>query len=208
MRKVNVLLLALSLLVCGAVTAGAAERGAKPKAEGFFGQVKSVDLAGKSFVVERKVRRESKEVTVKFDDKTKFLLNGEASTADAALVVGQEVRGRIVDEMAVVVEAGKAPQWFGGAVKSVDLAAKSFVVTRTWKNKKTGQEVSKDLTVKFDDKTKFVLDGQASTADAVLVAGKEVRGQMVADVAKAVESGAKAKAEAKHKARPHKKGGR
>ena len=69
------------------------------------------------------------------------------------------------------------PDSSSGTIKSVDMKAKSFVVTVQ----------GKDVSFKFDDKTTYRLDGNASTRDRVLVAGKKATvtysGSMASEVA-------------------------
>jgi len=76
-----------------------------------------------------------------------------------------------------------------GEVKSVDLTAKSFVLVVSHKNKETKEVTTEDLTIKYNDSTKFVLDGNDSTADKVLVVGKKVTARVAEDVAVGVMSG-------------------
>jgi hypothetical protein len=48
-----------------------------------------------------------------------------------------------------------------GAIKSIDAAAKSFVIN-------SGAEGAKDITVRTDEKTIYMLDGKVSTRDEVV----------------------------------------
>ena len=65
-----------------------------------------------------------------------------------------------------------------GTVKSVDTAAKSFVLT----------VAGKDMTIKYDDKTTYTLDGKPSTRDKALVAGNKAKVTHTGNLATTVDA--------------------
>src|SRR5262245_53039793 len=69
-----------------------------------------------------------------------------------------------------------------GTIKSVDTAAKSFVLTVG-----TGKD-AKDVTVTVNDKTTYTLDGAASTMDKALAAGRKATVKHTAGLAASVDA--------------------
>jgi hypothetical protein len=69
-----------------------------------------------------------------------------------------------------------------GSIKSVDLAANSFVISTGIGNDK------KDVTVKINSSTKYTLDGKESTKDKALVAGNTAKVKHTDGVAASVEA--------------------
>jgi hypothetical protein len=80
------LLLSCSLGVLGVPTAPACDQGlvAIVAAETVSGVIMSTDFPNNSFVISS----EGKSVTVRINDKTEYLLDGQKSTRDATLKVG------------------------------------------------------------------------------------------------------------------------
>jgi hypothetical protein len=69
-----------------------------------------------------------------------------------------------------------------GSIKSVDLAANSFVISTGVGNDK------KDITVKINSTTKFTLDGTETTKEKALVAGNTAKVKHTDGVAAAVDA--------------------
>lgn len=82
------------------------------------------------------------------------------------------------------VTQGDLQETATGKVKSIDSAAKSFVIN-------SGAEGAKDVTVRTDDKTVFMLDGKISTMSEVVKSGATVTVTHKAGLASKVEGHSK-----------------
>ena len=69
------------------------------------GVIKSVDATGSSFVISTGVGNDKKDVTIKFNNDTKYTLDGKDSTKDAALVVGHRAKVTHTNSVASRVDA-------------------------------------------------------------------------------------------------------
>jgi hypothetical protein len=89
---------------------------AMPQASAMFaeartaeGTIKSVDIAGNSFVLSTGIGNDKKDVTVKVTADTKYTLDGKNATRDTALVVGNHAKVTHTDNTASKVDA-KSPK--------------------------------------------------------------------------------------------------
>jgi hypothetical protein len=154
MRFRSVLFVAsAAVLLIASAQASYAQRGG---GRATTGMVKSVDSAGKSFVVTTgRAGGQQRDVTIKTDDQTHYMRGADnGAFADVkegkyAIVLGQGTpdTGVTAREVFVLEKQGGSAT---GAVKSVDAAGKSFIITT---GRPGGQQ--REVTVKVNDKTKF-----------------------------------------------------
>ena len=127
------------------------------------GTIKTVDVNGMSFVL----TAAGNDTTIRFDERTAFVLDGKASTASEALRVGATTQVSHKDRLASRVDvkskvdtAALAAE-LDGSIKSVDEKGMSFVVTSS----------GGDVTVRVNADTVFTLDGKDSTMRDALRVG-------------------------------------
>jgi hypothetical protein len=136
-------------------------------AERVSGTIMNVNLEGKSFVV----MVQEKELSLTFDAKTKFLLDGKEVDPSRLLQIGGKVTVNHEKNVATSVEgtaksAGNlmVAEKASGTIKSISSETKSFVIV-------SGE---KDLSLTWNEKTKFLLDGKEVDASRLLQIGGKV----------------------------------
>jgi hypothetical protein len=169
--RVRSLLLAASAAAMLLVPASAsfAQRGGRPQ----FGTIKSVDAAGKTFVVTVRRQQQEADVTVKTDGQTSYMKgldNGAFTDLKAgafAVFMGEGTpdTGITAREVFVLEKPGGATL---GEVKSADATTKTITVTTG----RAGGE-QRDLAVKVTDKTKYLTGRQPAKWEDI-TAGKRV----------------------------------
>jgi hypothetical protein len=149
-------------------------------AERVSGTIMNVSLEAKSFVV----MVQEKELSLTFDAKTKFLLDGKEVDPSRLLQIGSKVTVNHEKNVATSVEgsaksAGNlmVAEKVSGTIKSISSETKSFVIV--------AQE--KDLSLTWNEKTKFLLDGKEVDASRLLQIGGKVTVAHEKNVATSVE---------------------
>ena len=126
-------------------------------------QITAVDLEKSTF----SVKLEGREVSLTYDERTQFILDGEKSSAARVLAVGREVSVAQAGGKASKVEAKTKLALVDdmqAQITAVDLEKSTFSV------KIEGREVS----LTYDERTQFTLDGEKSSAARVLAVGRNV----------------------------------
>jgi hypothetical protein len=72
------------------------------------GAIKSVDITGKSFVLTVGTGKDAKDITITFDDKTTYTLDGASSTMEKAMAIGHKASVKHTNNVAVSVDATTA----------------------------------------------------------------------------------------------------
>ncbi|MBI4289387.1 MAG: hypothetical protein HY671_13300 [Chloroflexi bacterium] len=134
------------------------------------GQIKSIDLAAKSFVVTTK---DKTDVAIKTDTNTKFLFYNSQTAKFEDLKVGNRVTTAIVEtaDGNLAVRVRVLPIAVSGQVKSLDRTAKSFVLTTQDRG---------DVTIKVNDQTRFQIPGEKNAKFQDIEVGNGVTATVVA----------------------------
>jgi hypothetical protein len=160
---------AAAVLLVPASVSVAQQRDGRPQ----FGMIKSVDAAGKSFVVTMRRQQQDADVTVKTDAQTSYMKgldNGAFTDVKAgafAAIIGEGTpeTGLTAREVFVLEKPVGAAL---GEVKSADATAKTITITTG----RAGGE-QRDLPVKVTDKTKYLMGRQPAKWEDI-TAGKRV----------------------------------
>ena len=166
MNALSSMIVPLALLAASAAPASSAPANKEIRmnvADDARAQITAVDLEKSTFTV----KIEGREVSLTYDERTQFILDGEKSSAARVLAVGRDVSVAHTGGKASKVEAKSklvVIDDMTAQITAVDLEKSTFTV------KMEGREVS----LTYDERTQFVLDGEKSSAARVLAVGRNV----------------------------------
>jgi hypothetical protein len=166
MNALSSMIVPLALIAASTATASSAPAQNEIRfsvADDMQAQITAVDLEKSTF----SVKIEGREVSLTYDERTQFMLDGEKSSAARVLAVGRNVSVTHAGGKASKVEAKSALAFVDdmqAQITAVDLEKSTFSV------KIEGREVS----LTYDERTQFMLDGEKSSAARVLAVGREV----------------------------------